>query len=87
MSTDQVTSYDDNSNRWRYVSSCSACQPLQMLMRAHARFSAEAVQVGNVGSAMGIAGVWTVAVHEEGTFCQASLNATVVLTYLRFPSR
>ena len=30
--------------------------------------SAEAVQVGHVGSALGMAGIWTVAVHEDGTF-------------------
>ena len=29
--------------------------------------SAEGVQLGGVGSAMGVAGIWTVAVHEDST--------------------
>lgn len=33
---------------------------------ASVSFSAEALQVGPVGSAMGLGGIWTVAVHEEG---------------------
>ena len=30
------------------------------------RFSAEGVQIGHVGSAAGMGGIWSVAVHEDG---------------------
>ncbi|GJE87834.1 F-box protein [Phanerochaete sordida] len=54
----------DGTVRWNFI----LCVPTDQVTSyddAANRWSAEAVQVGHVGSAMGIAGIWTVAVHEE----------------------
>ncbi len=33
--------------------------------------SSDGVQVGNVGSAMGVVGVWTTALHDQGLFADS----------------
>ena len=33
-------------------------------------YSAEGVQIGHVCSAAGVAGIWTGAHHDQGTYCQ-----------------
>lgn len=52
---------------------------------ASVSFSAEALQVGPVGSAMGLGGIWTVAVHEEGED-GLSFPVLPMLNGLRFSS-
>ena len=47
------------------VSTVTISRGMMRYMVITMRFSAEAVQLGNVASAIGMGGIWTVAEHED----------------------
>lgn len=46
---------------------------------SYSRFSAEGVQVGQVGSSFGMGGIWSVAVHEDGECLRVRAQRTLQL--------